>query len=125
MTPNLHNLQRREKVWTTLITCKCLTYLPSQSSPSFRCDAYILHNDTYWYKYLVWRQVRMATPVCCLIVVWILVFCRKTIGEYVYSSSAELRMLDEGEIDFINSVKSYISTERKKLDELDRSNQIY
>ena len=67
----------------------------------------------------------MATPVLLLYFLEILVYCRLTIGDDVFASSAQLRMLDEGEVDLINALKSYIGRERQKLDELDRSNQIY
>ncbi len=65
----------------------------------------------------------MANRVCLhLLIIWILVYCRKTTGDHVSASSAQLRMLDEGEIDLINGIKTYIGKERQKLDELDRSN---
>jgi len=67
----------------------------------------------------------MATSVYLLhFIVWIIIYSRRTIGDHVFASSAQLRMLEEGEIDLINGIKTYIGKERQKLDELDRSNQI-
>lgn len=72
-------------------------------------------------------SLQMATPLLLHLVffVEIVVYCRQTIGDDVFASSAQLRMLEEeSEVELIDALKSYIGRERQKMDELERSDQI-